>query len=148
MAKGEKMRICPETGKTLVRDIRPVEFSYKGHTVTLKQPGWYATDGGEESLHSGEDMLATQEAFAEFEALVDHILTPREARDIRKRLKLTQREAGALLGGGPRSFQKYEKGNVRLSVSMSNLLRLLDRDPSRIEELRESMEPDREALTG
>jgi hypothetical protein len=41
-----------------------------------------------------------------------------------------------LLGGGLRSFQKYESGKVAVSVPMSNLLRLLSVDPARIEELR------------
>lgn len=148
MVEIPKTRVCPETGKTLVRDVRPVEFSYKGHVITLDQPGWFATDGGEESLHSGEDMLATQEAFDEFKAHVDGVLTGAEVKTIRGRLKLSQREAGVLLGGGPRSFQKYEAGETRPSVAMSNLLRLLDRDPSRVEELRSEMESNRQPIAG
>jgi len=148
MAKKNDTRTCPETGKLLRRDVRPVEFSYKGHTITLDQPGWYATDGGMESLHSGEDMSATQGEFEEFMARVDNILPAKEVKVIRKHIKLSQREAGELLGGGPRSFQKYEAGTVRLSVAMSNLLRLLARDPTRVQELREVIESEKHALEG
>jgi DNA-binding transcriptional regulator YiaG len=51
------------------------------------------------------------------------------------RLRLSQRKAGELLGGGPRAFQKYESGEVMVSAAMSNLLRLLDKDPRRVKEL-------------
>ena len=37
-------------------------------------------------------------------------MTPDRIRAIRERLRLTQEEAGALLGGGPRAFTKYESG--------------------------------------
>lgn len=50
-------------------------------------------------------------------------------RRIRRKLKLSQRAASARLGGGPSSFHKYEAGNILVSQALSNLLRLLDRDP-------------------
>jgi HTH-type transcriptional regulator/antitoxin MqsA len=56
-------------------------------------------------------------------------------RAIRLRLKLSQRKAGEILGGGPRSFQKYESGEVLVSRPMTQLLRLLERDPKRLKEL-------------
>src|SRR3546814_13886710 len=68
MPASEKTRTCPETGKRLVRGVRPVEFSYKGRTIILDQPGWYAEDDGPESLHDGDDILATEEAFQTFKA--------------------------------------------------------------------------------
>ena len=42
-----------------------------------------------------------------------------------KRLRISQRKAGEILGGGPRSFHKYENGDVVVSRSMANLLYLL-----------------------
>lgn len=51
------------------------------------------------------------------------------------KLGLSQRQAGALLGGDPRSFEKYESGTDWITKSMANLLRLLDRDPGRLAEL-------------
>jgi HTH-type transcriptional regulator/antitoxin MqsA len=93
-------------------------------------------------------MSATQGAFEDFKARVDNVLPAKEAKAIRKKLKLSQREASELLGGGPRSFQKYEAGTVRLSVAMSNLLRLLARDPTRVQELRDVIESDKHVLEG
>lgn len=48
---------------------------------------------------------------------------------------ISQRKAGELLGGGPRAFQKYESGAQAASAPMSNLLRLLANDPSRLREI-------------
>ena len=59
-----------------------------------------------------------------------HEIAPDEIREIRKALGLTQAEAGALIGGGPSAFAKYEAGTVKPSAGLVKLLRLLDRNPS------------------
>ena len=76
-------------------------------------------------------------------------MAPEEIRAIRQRLKLTQVEAGELLGGGPRAFTKYESGAVTPAASVINLLRLLEADPTCLELLtgRESR-PAFSAVTG
>ena len=56
-------------------------------------------------------------------------MTPDRIRAIRERLGLTQEEAGALLGGGPRAFTKYESGSMRPRAAASNLLRVLEAHP-------------------
>lgn len=60
-------------------------------------------------------------------------ITPKEIKEIRQSLGLSQAEAGRLLGGGPRAFAKYESGSVRPSVPMVKILKLLQIRP---EELR------------
>ena len=55
---------------------------------------------------------------------------------IRKKLHLTQEAAGLLIGGGPRAFQKYEKGDLLPSRAISTALILLDRDPEGISVLK------------
>ncbi|MBE9038113.1 type II TA system antitoxin MqsA family protein [aff. Roholtiella sp. LEGE 12411] len=64
-------------------------------------------------------------------------LKPKEIRRIRKKLHLTQVEAGELIGGGPRAFQKYEAGDLLPSRAISNALVLLDHDPSSLTILKE-----------
>ena len=63
----------------------------------------------------------------------EHLLFPAEIRSIRKRLKLTQVQAGNLLGGGKKAFQKYECGETLPSRAISNLLRVLSKAPSLLE---------------
>lgn len=127
-------RRCHDCGGILIRDTRPFEFAYKGESITVDQPGWYCRKCGEGVL-TGDDIAVTDPAFMELKARVDGVLTPREVRRIRTKLKLTQRRAADLLGGGPKAFQKYESGEVGVSQAMSNLLRLLDRDPSLLQAL-------------
>ncbi len=127
---------CPECGWKMVRDLRPDEVIYKGRTVRIGQPGWYCTRKGcDEVVLEGPDSAVTEQAFIGLKAEVDGILTPEGVARIRRKLGLSQRKAGSLLGGGPRSFQKYESGTDWVTRSMSNLLRLLDRDPTRLAEL-------------
>ena len=63
-------------------------------------------------------------------------LSPSKIRSIRKRLGLTQAEAGEVLGGGPSGFAKYERGDVAPSGALNRLLRLVEADPHLIEVLR------------
>ena len=44
-------------------------------------------------------------------------------------------EAGELLGGGPRAFQKYESGTIRPASTTANLLRLLEANPAALSTL-------------
>ena len=60
---------------------------------------------------------------------IDGLLTGREIKAIRRRLRLTQAEAARLMGGGDNAFSKYERGEVTQSVAMNQLLLLLDAWP-------------------
>ena len=63
-------------------------------------------------------------------------MTPDRIRAIRERLGLTQEEAGALLGGGPRAFTKYESGSMRPRAAAISLLRVLEAHPEAVWVLR------------
>lgn len=130
-----KAPVCPETGKQMVRDTRPMDLAYKGQSITIDMPGWYCNESGE-SVHTDEDLKVSDAALKELRAQVEHLLKPEEVKRIRTKIGLTQREAGTLLGGGPNAFQKYEKDTVTLSKPMSNLLRVLERHPEEVEELK------------
>jgi HTH-type transcriptional regulator / antitoxin MqsA len=126
--------VCPETGKAMVRDVRPMTITYKGQSVTIDMPGWYCAESGE-SIHTGEDMKVSDAALKALRNQVD-LLKPQEVKRIRTKIGLTQREAGSIFGGGPNAFQKYEQGTVTVSKPMSNLLRVLEKHPEEIEELK------------
>lgn len=126
-------QMCHECGRPMERGSRPVPFTYKGHTVTLDQPGWFCACGA--GLHSPEDCQATDATLEQFRDRIDGILPPEEVRRIRKKLQLPQKRAGIVLGGGASAFQKYETRSGKPSLAMSNLLRLLDHDPGRLGEI-------------
>lgn len=130
-----KKEICHECGNIMRRNKKTKTFSYKGHTIKVKQPGWYCT-GCSEILLTSEDIKATEPAFLQLKAEAENLLTPNEIKNIRKNLlKISQRKAGELLGGGPRAFYKYEHGLSLLSRAMSNQLVLLANNPKRLREL-------------
>lgn len=55
---------------------------------------------------------------------------------VRKKLKLTQREAAQLTGGGHNAFSRYERGQAQPLPAVVNLFRLLDSHPEMLSELR------------
>lgn len=131
----EEIKYDIETGAELKRDIRPITITYQGQSKTFDMPGWYPLNNDCEPTFSHEDLKIYDRAIKELKAEVDHLLLPAEIRSIRKSLKLSQIQAGLILGGGKRAFQKYESGDVLPSRAISNLLRILSTNPSLLKTL-------------
>ncbi|MBJ6802603.1 type II toxin-antitoxin system MqsA family antitoxin [Geomonas propionica] len=127
--------VCPETGALMYRSARALTLTYKGQSITFEMPGWYC-DQSEESIHTGEDLKVSDRMLNRLKADHEGLLPPEEIRRIRKKLHLTQEAAGLVIGGGPRAFQKYEKGDLLPSRAVSNALILLDRDPEALSVLK------------
>ena len=99
-------------------------------------PGWYS-DGSTESIHTGADLRVSDRKLNLLKARGEGLLEPAEIRRIRKKLQLTQEQAGLMIGGGPRAFQKYEAGDLLPSRAISSALVLLDHEPSSLKILRD-----------
>jgi putative zinc finger/helix-turn-helix YgiT family protein len=65
------------------------------------------------------------------------LLSPEKIAEIRQRLRLTQSELENLLGAGPKVVVRWESGKVIQGGGHDNMLRLLDREPSTLERLRQ-----------
>lgn len=126
--------LCPETGQTLTRDVRPFTVRYKGHEATVALPGYYPGDESE-SVHVGNDMAAADAALRALKEQVDGVPSPATIRRIRTKLRLSQRAAGALFKVGPNAFDKYERAIVEPSGPTIQLLKLLDRHPELVNEM-------------
>lgn len=125
-----KTRIHPETSKTLRRGVRQQTVKFGSMTRIVDVPGWYPDDDSD-AVHSGADLAESDRAFRELKAeYAAHV------RKVRKRLKLTQEEAGKLIGGGRRAFQKYESGAMPPSDAAVGLIELLHRHPEEIDFLK------------
>lgn len=123
-------RIHPVTGEVLTRQTRKQTVNFGSLSAEVEVPGWYP-EGDGDSIHSGRDLSAKEAVFEELRKDYGD-----RVRRIRKELKLTQAEAGNLVGGGPRAFQKYEKGVMAPSEAAVGLLEILLQDPAKIEVLR------------
>ncbi len=140
MASAEKIlpdtMVSPETGEVLRRDVRPFVVTYKGKSRTVDLPGYYP-EKGDDGVHVGDDMEVTDAALRALKEEVEGIPSPTTIRRVRQKLNLSQREAGGILKVGENAFDKYERGLVEPSGPTSQLLRLLDRHPELVDELRQ-----------
>jgi len=127
--------VSPENGETLTRGIRPFEVTYKGEALSVDLPGYYPAGEGE-GVHVGQDMAVVDEALRTLKEKIDGVPSPATIKRVRAKLKLSQREAGALLRVGENAFDKYERGLVEPSGPTSQLLRILDKHPEIAKELR------------
>ena len=132
----EAAPFCHECGAAMTRDVRPMTITYKGLSATFDMPGWYCGECGE-GVVDGRDMEVSDRQLNRLKAQAERLTLPDEIRRIRKKLGLTQQTAGALLGGGPNAFHKYESGEVLPSQAISNLLRVLEAMPEGLKVLRE-----------
>ena len=60
----EETMIHPETGEILYRDVRPIEYTYKGESIIVDQPGWYPAVEGrdDDGILSQDDMSVSDDA--------------------------------------------------------------------------------------
>ncbi|GAA0765569.1 hypothetical protein GCM10009107_52830 [Ideonella azotifigens] len=63
-------------------------------------------------------------------------VSPTYIAQVRKKLELGQREAGELFGGGINAFSRYERGKTRPPLALVQLLKILDRHPDLLDEVR------------
>jgi HTH-type transcriptional regulator / antitoxin MqsA len=118
-----------ESGRLMTRGEQAVTFTVAGKKFTYLQPGWWYSlvdpDDMEGQLVDEDNQIAemarrTAKALAGGET----VFVPVVIRAIRLACGLTQREAGAVFGGGEKSFEKYESGEIQPSEPTKRLLKL------------------------
>ena len=123
-------RIHPKTGDVLLRDARMQTLSVGSLAREVQVPGWYP-EGDGDSIHSGAELQAIDQAYLELRAAY-----AARVKAVRKKLGLTQEEAGRIIGGGRRAFQKYERGTMQPSEAAVGLIEILERHPEEVTTLR------------
>lgn len=132
------MKNCPECGTpSPVHDTRDVPYTYKDQTTVVPAlEGDYCGACGE-IVFTREAGDLYGKAIAEFRRKVDGTqVDPLYILAMRKKLGLGQREAGEIFGGGVNAFSRYETGKVQPPVSTVKLLKLLERHPELLDEVR------------
>jgi HTH-type transcriptional regulator/antitoxin MqsA len=129
---------CPVCGAAeLVRDTRDMPYAYKGEsTVIPALTGDYCPACAEVVLDMQEAERFGQQ-IRDFNKQVNAaIVDPQFIAGVRKKLKLDQREAAELFGGGVNAFSRYENGKTKPSLALVKLLKMLDRHPDLLNEVR------------
>lgn len=118
----------------MVRGKQDAEIEYRGNRVTVRAlDGWHCPECGEVEFAGNEgERYAT--ALEKLRVKVDALESAELAR-IRKKLKLSQRRAAEIAGGGVNAFSRYENGKARPVAAVVNLFRLLDKHPELINEI-------------
>ncbi|AMR76647.1 type II toxin-antitoxin system MqsA family antitoxin [Cupriavidus nantongensis] len=128
---------CPECGGAeLVAGTRDVPYTYRGETTVIPNvPGQWCPKCGEGVLPRDSDWVS--EAMLAFNRQVNAALVdPAYITEVRKKLRLDQREAAEIFGGGVNAFSRYETGRTKPPLALVKLLRLLDRHPELLDEVR------------
>ena len=129
---------CPTCGGAeLVHDTRDMPYSYKGETTTIPAvtADWCPACG--ESVTDAAETRRTMALMLEWNKGVNarHI-DPMFITIVRKKLKLDQREAAEIFGGGVNAFSRYETGKTKPALAVVKLLKVLDRHPELLDEVR------------
>ncbi len=121
----------------MVRDTRDIPYTYKGEsTIISLVTGEFCPACGEAVLEKSESERISS-LMLEFNKQVNaSIVDPAFIATVRKKLALDQREAGEIFGGGVNAFSRYENGKTKPPLALVKLLKVLDRHPDLLAEIR------------
>ena len=129
---------CPVCGAAeLMHDTRDLPYTYKGETTTISAVTADFCSACDESI---TDMAETERVMREMQAFNKQvnaaIVDPGFIASVRKKLGLDQREAAEIFGGGVNAFSRYENGKTKPPLSLVKLLKVLERHPDLLSEIR------------
>lgn len=129
---------CPVCGAAeLIHDTRDLPYTYKGETAVIPSVTADFCPACDESI---TDMPETERVMREMQAFNKQVNTaivdPNFIVQVRKKLDLGQREAAEIFGGGVNAFSRYENGKTKPPLALVKLLKLLDRHPDLLTEIK------------
>ena len=129
---------CPSCGRAnLVRDSRDLPYTYKGETTVLPQVTGDFCSACDESILDAVESRRTMNLMLAFNKQVNaSIVDPEFIASVRKKLDLDQREAAEIFGGGVNAFSRYENGKTKPPLALVKLLKVLDRHPDLLSEVK------------
>lgn len=129
---------CPTCGAAeLIHDTRDVPYTYKGRTTLIPSVTADFCPACDESLTDMKETGRVMRAMDAFDKKINaSLVDPDLISRIRKKLALDQRQAAELFGGGVNAFSRYETGKAVPPVALVKLLKILDRHPDLLDEVR------------
>lgn len=129
---------CPSCAAAdLVDDTRDMPYAYKGEaTVIPAVTGDFCPACGEAVLDPAESARTSASMLAFNKQVNASIVDPAFIASVRRKLALDQREAAEIFGGGVNAFSRYENGKTRPPLALVKLLKVLDRHPDLLDEVR------------
>jgi HTH-type transcriptional regulator/antitoxin MqsA len=129
---------CPSCAAAdLVHDTRDMPYAYKGETTLIPAVTGEFCPACDESILNADESRRTMNFMLEFNKQVNaSIVDPKFIVSVRKKLLLDQREAAEIFGGGVNAFSRYESGKTKPPLALIKLLKILDRHPDLLDEVR------------
>jgi HTH-type transcriptional regulator/antitoxin MqsA len=129
---------CPICGEAkLVQDTRDIPYTYKGETTAIPAVGGDFCPACGEAVLDAAESARVSALMLEFNKQVNAAaVDPEFIASVRKKLALDQREAAAIFGGGVNAFSRYENGKTRPPLALVKLLKVLERHPDLLAEIR------------
>jgi HTH-type transcriptional regulator / antitoxin MqsA len=129
---------CPVcSGAALIQDTRDIAYTFEGETTMLPDLTGQFCDACDESLLAGEELARAMDMMADWRhEIIAKRIDPVFITTVRNKLGLNQKEADDVFGGGIDGFTSYESGTAKPSLPLVQLLRILDRHPELLNELR------------
>lgn len=129
---------CPVCfGAELLHDTRDLPYIYKGEkTVISAVIGDFCPACAESVLDASESERVMREMLDFNRQVNAAAVDPGFIAKVRKKLGLDQRQAEELFGGGVNAFSRYENGRTKPPLSLVKLLKVLDRHPDLLNEIR------------
>ncbi len=129
---------CPVCGAAeLIHGTRDLPYTYKGEsTVISAVTGDFCPACTESILDAAESDRVMREMRAFSKQVNAAIVDPSFIANVRKKLNLDQRQAAEIFGGGVNAFSRYENGKTKPSLALVKLLKVLDRHPDLLGEVR------------
>ena len=129
---------CPNCGAAkLVHATRKVTYTYKGESTTIPAVTGEFCSACAEVVLDREHGDRYSELIGAFQRQVNAaFVDPGFILKVRRKLELDQREAAEIFGGGVNAFSRYENGKTKPPVALVKLLKMLDRHPDLLSEVR------------
>ena len=121
----------------LVSGRRDMPYTYKGESTVIEGvAGDFCPACGESVLDIAESSRVSAAMLAFNKQVNGSIVDPDFITQVRKKLALDQREAAEIFGGGVNAFSRYENGKTKPPLALVKLLKVLDRHPELVDEIR------------
>ena len=129
---------CPVCGAAeLIHDTRDLPYTYKGEsTIIAAVRGEFCPACAESVLDATESSRVMREMQDFTKQVNAAIVNPAFILSVRKKLDLDQREAAEIFGGGANAFSRYENGKTKPPLALVKLLKVLERHPELLNEVK------------
>lgn len=128
-----------DDGTVLVHETKDITVTNaKGMSMQVQAVnGWHCPVCGEIEFADNDSAARVWAAYDELTSQAKK-QEGRWIRETRKKLKLSQKEAAEVFGGGVNAFSEYELGKTQPHKSTMTLLKVLERHPELLQEVRQA----------